>query len=185
MRKLFEMYYPYIIAAILTGCMMYRKINFIDSENFDGALDGIITATSLIIGFIGAILPVVMSLKENAKLIEKIFQKDTDKLFLRYVKQTLFCGTVLIVTTIFLYFKDQYQDSEVCGLQIYDMSFYVLIFLLLCFFLCTYRCLHNMLEIMFVNEQETDKRKRQFERKSREEEEYEEMLEKRQEETKG
>ena len=70
-----------------------------------------ITVTSLIIGFLGAILPIIMSMKNDSKLVKYVFEKDKDKLFLKYIKHTLVIGIALIVIAMTVFFRDQYVGS--------------------------------------------------------------------------
>ena len=117
------------------------------SENTNDALTAIITVDSLIIGFIGAMLPVVMSMKNNSEIIRDIFRRDKDKLFLSYIKQTLLIGIILIIVAITFYFRDQYVET-----YYYKLGFPLCIYFLVCFLLCTYRCLNNMLNLIFSND---------------------------------
>ena len=99
--------YPYIVAAI--SVHLIRKscaIEFFSSENLNDALTAIITVTSIIIGFIGAILPVILSMKNDSKVVQYVFQRDKRKLFLEYIKSTLAIGFLLIVCSIIPYFSD-------------------------------------------------------------------------------
>ncbi len=143
-----ERMYPYIVAAI--SVHLIRKscaIEFFSSENLNDALTAIITVTSIIIGFIGAILPVILSMKNDSKVVQYVFQRDKRKLFLEYIKSTLAIGFLLIVCSIIPYFSDLYEDT-----YFYKNWQYVVIYMLICFLCATYRCLNNMLNLIFKSE---------------------------------
>lgn len=147
MPKICEKWYPYVVALLLVVGISRLKSDFLISENTNDALTAIITVDSLVIGFIGAILPVIMSMKNDSEFVKYVFKKDKDKLFLRYIKQTLFIGIILIVVAITLYFRDQYIGS-----YYYKLSIKLCTYFLVCFLLCTYRCLNNILNLVFSND---------------------------------
>ncbi|MBO5238717.1 MAG: hypothetical protein J6B50_08090 [Lachnospiraceae bacterium] len=145
-RYYVERIYPYVIALVAVCFLIKFKINYVSSENMNDAIDGVITITSLIIGFIGAVLPIVMSMKNDSKFVQYVFEKDENKLFLKYIKVTLFHGIVLILISIVMYFKDEYIDTI-----IYGKIFYVWILFLILFLISTYRCTCNMLNLIFTD----------------------------------
>ena len=147
MAKKCEKWYPYGIALLLVIGTFFIKVDFLMSKNTNDALTAIITVASLIIGFIGAILPVIMSMKNDSKFVKYVFEQDKDKLFLSYIKQTMLIGIILIIVAITLYFRDQYM-----GMCYYKVSVKVCVYFLVCFLLCTYRCLNNMLNLIFSND---------------------------------
>lgn len=56
-------------------------------KNYSDLLDGLVTLISIIIGFLGAMLPIVLSLKENSEFVQYIFKEDREKLFYKYMKE--------------------------------------------------------------------------------------------------
>lgn len=145
-RYYVERIYPYVIALVSVYLLVKFKINYISSKNMNDAIDGVITITSLIIGFIGAVLPIVMSMKNDSKFVQYVFEKDENKLFLKYIKITLFHGITLIFISIVIYFKDEYIDTI-----IYGKIFHVWILFLILFLVSTYRCTCNMLNLIFTD----------------------------------
>ena len=148
MALLKERIYPYVVAVV--GVCLIRRlcvIEFFSSENLNDALTAIITVTSIIIGFIGAILPVILSMKNDSKVVQYVFQRDRRKLFLEYIKSTLAIGLLLIVCSIVPYFSDLYEDTF-----FYKDWPYVVIYMLICFLCATYRCLNNMLNLIFKSD---------------------------------
>lgn len=72
-----EKYYPYAAFACVLIIVYTNKINFIDNENLPDALDSVNTICSLIIGFLGAILPVILGMKNESKIVKYVFEKDS------------------------------------------------------------------------------------------------------------
>lgn len=145
MALLKERIYPYVVAVVGVGLIRRScVIEFFSSENLNDALTAIITVTSIIIGFIGAILPVILSMKNDSKVVQYVFQRDKRKLFLEYIKSTLAIGLLLIVCSIIPYFSDLYEDTF-----FYKNWPYAVMYMLICFLCATYRCLNNMLNLIF------------------------------------
>ena len=140
MKKLIEMLYPYVLSVVIFVLFKFVKNSLYQSKNINDALDAVITVSSLIIGFLGAVLPVIMSMKNDSKLVKYVFERDKDKLFLKYIKQTLIVGVLVIIVSVTVYFRDQYK-----GTWYEKWNIPILAYMLSCFLLCTYRCFSNML----------------------------------------
>lgn len=149
LRYIAERYGPYILAVAITLIAIWKKINYIDTDNMDNALGGVLTAVSLIVGFIAAILPVILGMKNDSKVVVYVFQRDSDKLFLKYIKSAIMTGLVTIVISIMIYFRESYINTVV-----YRYIFYAWIFFLLLFLGCTYRAVSRMLQLIFTNDDE-------------------------------
>lgn len=65
MKKLIEMLYPYVLSVVIFALFKFVKNSLYQSKNINDALDAVITVSSLIIGFLGAVLPVIMSMKNG------------------------------------------------------------------------------------------------------------------------
>lgn len=143
----FERGYPYIISVIVFGLLYKYKINFISNNNFNDAIDGISTIASLIVGFLGAILPVILGMKNESKFVKYVFENDINKLFLKYIKEDIAFGLLTLFVSVVLYFKD-----EAVFINIKAFIFYLWIALIILFLLLTYRCLSKMLTLIFSSD---------------------------------
>lgn len=101
-----ERIFPYMLSLFVVIFMYCTKLNLTDSKNIDAALDGVNTMAALIIGFLGAILPVILGMKNESKFVKYVFERDEKKLFLKYIKTTILFGLLLVVMTISMYFRD-------------------------------------------------------------------------------
>lgn len=142
-----EKYYPYAAFVCVLIIVYTNKINFIDNENLPDALDSVNTICSLIIGFLGAILPVILGMKNESKIVKYVFEKDRDKLFLKYIKETIFWGLVTLLVTTMLYFQ---SDAEYHS--VFSMLFYVWAALIILFLLLTFRSTSRMLSLIFSDD---------------------------------
>lgn len=148
-RYYYERSYPYLVAIIIFILLYKFEINFISNRNFNDAIDGISTISSLIIGFLGAILPVILGMKNESKFVKYVFENDTNKLFLKYIKENIISGLLTLVVSFVLYFRD-----EVIFKDIKSYIFYFWVALIILFLLQTYRCLSKMLGLIFSPDNE-------------------------------
>ncbi len=161
MKKIIEMVYPYVVSFVVLFLFIKFDKNLYQSANINSALEAVITVSSLIIGFLGAILPIIMSMKNDSKLVKYVFERDKDRLFLKYIKQTLIVGILVIVLAVTVYFRDQYA-----GTWYEERCISILAYVLSSFLLCTYRCLSNMLNLIFTNDTDLQTSKEAFANKT-------------------
>lgn len=144
-QLMIERTYPYFVSLVCTVLIWkFCRIDFFASADLSDALAAIITVTSIIIGFMGAMLPVILSMKNDSKLVRYGFQKDKHRLFLEYIKSVLGIGLMLIMFSIVAFFRDQFINTH-----FYELWQYVVVFILISFLCATYRCLNNMLDLVF------------------------------------
>lgn len=110
----------------------------------------------------------------ETKLVKYVFERDKDKLFLKYIKQTLIVGVLVIIVSVTVYFRDQYKDT---WYEKWNIS--ILAYMLSCFLLCTYRCFSNMLNLIFMNDVELFLDDDSFRKKTSSELEFEKECENR------
>ena len=108
-------------------------------------------------------------MKNDSKLVKYVFERDKDKLFLKYIKQTLIVGVLVIIVSVTVYFRDQYK-----GTWYEKWNIPILAYILSCFLLCTYRCFSNMLNLIFMNDVELFSDDDSFRKKTSSELEFEE-----------
>lgn len=142
-----ERIYPYFISLVIVVVFKFYEINLINDSNIDNALDGVNTMCALIIGFLGAMLPVILGMKNESKFVKYVFEKDKKKLFLKYLRETIITGLVASLVTIVMYFRDSIDNN-----RIKDIIFLAWVFITISFMICTYRCLSNMLALLFSDD---------------------------------
>ena len=142
-----ERMYPYLISLAFVLIAIKYKVNFVKSQNLSNVLDACNTVVALIIGFLGAILPVILGMKNESKIVKYVFERDKNRLFLKYIKATIFWGLITLVATMSMYLVNDYDNFDIAFAE-----FYVWIFLLLLFLLLTYRSLKSMLNLVFLSD---------------------------------
>lgn len=163
-----ERLYPYVISAVITIIAIKFKVNFAFSKNLNSALDACNTVVALIIGFLGAVLPVILGMKNESKIVKYVFKRDKNKLFLKYIKSTILWGLVTVAVTISMYMINDFNYSIVGTIE-----FYVWIFLVVLFLILTYRSLKIMLDLVFLSDNDLPRKVK--ERTAEEKEEIEEI----------
>ena len=149
-KLFFERTYPYLIAAIL--CFVIKKIDFVfvDNKNMDDLIDGIVMMESIVIGLIGAIIPVVLSMKNESKFVKYVFENDKKGLFRKYLTSTIGVGLLSMAFSLSLYIREEYED------KILYYMFFIWLFFIILFFVLTYRSMKYMIIIIFTPDTDTE-----------------------------
>lgn len=142
-----ERSYPYIFSIIICFVMYKEKMNFMENDYMNDAIDSVNTITSLIIGFLGAILPVILGMKNESKFVQYVFENDKNRLFLKYIRENILVGLFLLFISVVLYFRKE----EAMQAYIY-YGFYIWSTSIVLFLFATYRCLTNMLNLIFSSD---------------------------------
>lgn len=142
-----ERSYPHIIAMVITITLTCISFNPIESKQVDSLVEGIVTLDSIIIGFIGAVIPVILSMKNESKLVQYVFDRDKEGLFKKYISETIGYGLIDACISLSIYTRDVIANK--CILKILNFLF---IYLLLLFLLATYRGMSCMLKLIFSND---------------------------------
>lgn len=139
-----ERAYPYIIAFITMIFCWKTEFIIMRDNGYTDLIDGLVTLDSIIIGFLGAIMPVVLSMKNESKFVKYVFEKDTDNLFRKYLKITVLLGIVNVVTSLAMYVRATIPEK-------WQISFYYLwMFITIAFLATTYRSMSHMITLIFM-----------------------------------
>lgn len=141
---IWERLYPYIIAVLVTIVVVKNKLNYVDNSSINDAANAVLTVASIIIGFIGAILPVILGMRNDSAFVKYVLSMDKENLFSKYVKEVLGLGLLLISVSIIMMFKDNYSRT-----WLHNHIFYGWVFLVISFLLGTYRSVGSMLKLAF------------------------------------
>lgn len=145
---LWERTYPHIIALVITivlKCLSFEPLN---SLQVDSLVDGIVTLDSIIIGFLGAIIPVIISMKNESKIVRYIFDRDSEGLFKKYILETIAYGLFDVCVSLSIYMRDIIHFDK--GVKLLSLLFMYMFFL---FVLSTYRSMSSMLKLLFVDDE--------------------------------
>lgn len=110
---IWERIYPHAIAFLVTVFLEMTKFDPLASAKIDLLVDGIVTLDSIIIGFMGAIIPVILSMKNESKLVKYVFERDSDGLFKKYISETIGYGLIDICISLTVYTQDIVSNKYV------------------------------------------------------------------------
>lgn len=143
-----ERLYPYIIGIIVSIFCFKIKFDITTNSNFEDLLGGLVTLSSIIIGFLGAILPTVLGMRDESAFVKYVFGNDKEKLFSKYLKATISLGLIDVLVSLLMYVRDNF--SEKIGAFIY----YLWVFMTISFIIATYRSMTNMVSLLFAEDHE-------------------------------
>lgn len=148
-----EKVWPFALSTGIVIVLIIFKIEFADSKALETALTGIITIAALIVGFFGTILPVIIGIKNESTFARYVFERDKNKLFLKYIRSTLWIGILLMAFSVILYFAGDYTIKYAD-----KVLFYADAWLFISFLACIYRSMNHMLKLVFLTDADlTDK----------------------------
>ena len=139
-----ERIYPYLISVIIISVIIFFKLDFLSNKNFNNVLDGVINLVSIIIGFMGAMMPIILSMKNESKFVKYVFEKDTEELFKKYLKVTIKVGLTNAGLTLLMYLKDSIVNTFMKYILYYAWMFSIILFLFL-----TMRSMSYMITLFF------------------------------------
>ena len=82
------------------------------SEQLPDALTGILTFSSLILGFIGVLLPAIMGMKKESDLVESFFKRVPPKRFSMFVRSNILSGLLLTICAVTMFFVKDIMDNN-------------------------------------------------------------------------
>ena len=95
----------------------------------------------------GAIIPVILSMKNESKLVQYVFEKDEQGLFKKYISETVGYGFFDVSVSLAIYLRDIMTQKYVK--EIIKVLFLYGFFL---FILSTYRSMACMLKLLFARD---------------------------------
>lgn len=144
MKYLMERSYPYILSIFATIALRRVSFGVMSDMNFNDMLGGLVTLDSIVIGFFGAIMPVILSMKNESKFVRYVFENDTEGLFANYLKVTIFSGLFSAVFSLSLYLRNSFIHLCVKSFLYTVWAFFTTLFLI-----STYRSLSYMISLVF------------------------------------
>lgn len=168
MRYYLERVYPYGVAIILSVILQRVSIGIMENSCFNNLLEGLVTFDSIVIGFFGAIMPVILSMKNESKFVKYVFENDTQGLFSKYLRVTLLAGLCSAVLSLSMYIRDSFMHKEIKSLL-----YTVWVFVTSLFLMATYRSLSHMITLVFSKDNFSDESENKIREKSEKEIELE------------
>lgn len=151
LQYIWERSYPHIITLGVTIGLTCFAFNPIKSANIDSLVEGIVTLDSIIIGFIGAIIPVILSIKNESKLVRYVFSRDKEGLLKKYISETIGYGLIDVCVSLSVYVRDVIVNKHVLV-----VLRWLFLYMFILFVLSTYRSMACMLRLIFADDQKME-----------------------------
>jgi hypothetical protein len=143
--------YPYICSLVITIVLFRLKINISEIDDYKELLNGLVTLESIIIGFIGAIMPVILSMKNESKFVKYVFEKDKKNLFCKYLKSTILFGLLSASITLIMHIRTGMSSLVI------KFAYYFWIYITVLFLILTYRSMSHMINLVFSKDDYDEK----------------------------
>ncbi|WP_316568854.1 hypothetical protein [Neobacillus sp. YIM B06451] len=137
----FHSFYPYLISLLVTYSLFRYYIDY-RMPNFDKVLDGSITFSSIVVGFLGALLAILLSIKDSA-IVQLIFNTKEKLTLKRYFHETFLIGFLVVIFSSIMHVLRGYDEKYVVIL------FYVWSFTTVSFIPLTYRIVGILMAVFF------------------------------------
>ncbi len=147
MARIVERTWPYIVAFGITIIWFFAGYNMANSERYDNALDSTLNMCAILLGFISATFPIILSLRRQGNYVDKVVKMGRDLLKSYYV-ETIMSGFLLIIIITISYFR---MDAREC---IKDILFYIWLFCIMEFLCCSVRCMYFLIRLILPKERE-------------------------------
>lgn len=149
----FEVVYPQIFSLIITIILFFILDYDLLYKEYDNLLNGTITFASIVIGFLGALLGILLSIKD-AEIVQEVFSDTKKEYLVMYFKHSLITGTIFIILSCILYYGEHMTDTLIIKSISLDQILILSWFFIFTFFiLSSYRIISIMMRIVFKSPQ--------------------------------
>ncbi|MGE7881705.1 hypothetical protein [Bacillus sp. NPDC094077] len=150
-----EKYYPFWISTILT--ILFVVFHFTPKINgFEKVLDGVISFSSIALGFLGALLAIILSISKS-NVIQHLYSYmaqnsgDGRKILFGYFQRGLLTGFAVVILSIGMYVVSKQTLNNY-----YLLISYLWVFLTSYFVLSSYRIVSILMYTLFKHESEIE-----------------------------
>lgn len=116
------------------------------SDQLSDALTGILTFTTLILGFIGVLLPAIMGMKKESDLVGKFFRRVSPKRFSSFVRNNIIAGLLLTICVVVMFFVKDLLENEFTKTAMFIS--WATLFLIIYFVFTTFCVLNLLLRLL-------------------------------------
>lgn len=103
-----ELSFPIVLSLVISYLLINAGFNY-NLKNFDKVLDGSITFSSIVIGFLAALLGVLVSIRD-ADIVRKIFSVREKQLFRYYFYETISIGFLVVIISAALHIFREFNS---------------------------------------------------------------------------
>lgn len=141
MSKIIDRLYPLGISVTLVFLLNYIGFDK-TAHNFEKVLDSAVTFSSIVVGFLAALLGILVSIR-NTEIVGEIFAQKEYKTLKRYFNETFIMGFSVILFSNSLYILMN-ETSKIA-----EILFFIWITVSFWFILSTYRIVNILMSVFF------------------------------------
>jgi len=160
--KLWEEKYPLILSLLITVILFIRiSYNFCPPQNFGSILNAMITIDSILLGFLGVSLSILLSIKDR-KVVEFLFKNPSREILKTYFRSPIISGFINLGLSMSLNFIEYFTNIFVkpaLNISLCKLILVTWIFTALFFVLSSYRIINIVMHIVFKDPTATNERK--------------------------
>lgn len=160
-NKTVEKYYPLVISSIFTLLIAINAEVTSISNKLEKILEAVITFSSILIGFLAAMLGIIFSIKDTEIIYSILNYDDTKDTFVTYFRKPIISGFLTVIISALLFLDDSIPNIklEQINLEIITIkSLFVLwMFILIYFILSSFRIIDILMIIILDKSNETYK----------------------------
>lgn len=141
-ERIYPLTLSVVIGSVILLCGLKPNI-----QGFEKILDGIITFSSIVVGFLGALLAIILSLSET-KVVKYVYTYTSYRtkkiVFLVYCKQAIYFGFACVLLSISMYLL---KDKKVLT-TFQELAFYAWVYMSLMFIGSSIRIINLLMLIL-------------------------------------
>lgn len=151
----FENYYPVGFAGI--GLFIFYNLDYEVIQSADGFVNAIISFSSILIGFLGVVIALLYSIKQENFLKLILKNRYYKKKLQKYCNTALFSGFIVVIFSLMMLGKMTIKlNGPHIIFEILEMIKYAEVFSLIYFIMASFRVIRFILKCVFLNGVEED-----------------------------
>lgn len=148
-----ENYYPVGFAAF--GSFIFYNLEYEVIQSTEGFINAIISFSSILIGFLGVVIALLYSIKQEHFLKLILKSQYYKKKLQKYCNTALFSGFIVVILSLIMLGKNtiKFYGSHIL-LEILGLIKYAEVFFLIYFIMASFRVIKFILKCVFLDSEE-------------------------------
>lgn len=151
-NKTIEKYYPLLISILISTLIVIKVEVASISDELKHILEAAITFSSIIIGFLAAMLGIIFSIKDTELMNLILHYDDTKDTFVNYFRKSIISGFTTVIISALLFLGNQIPNIELMQInfeiKMLKFSFVLWVFILTYFILSSFRIIDILMIII-------------------------------------
>ncbi|MFD1708930.1 hypothetical protein ACFSCZ_19895 [Siminovitchia sediminis] len=137
----FHKTYPFFIGCLVSGILFWLNIDY-RIPNFEKVLDNATIFSSIVVGFLGALLGILVSIKD-AEIVATIFETEEKHTLKSYFNETFLLGIIVVLFSSLMQVLRSYENSTTL------IMFHLWVLISIWFIPSTYRIVNILMSVFF------------------------------------